>query len=117
MSWSALSSGSSATLRAVWGSGPSDVWMAGDRGTMLHFNGTTVSAVPSGSTADITAIRGRSATEIWALTSDGTILRWDGTTWTASVQPTAQPLYSILMGSTAATTWVVGGRGTILRPR
>lgn len=44
--WTALFSGTGDNLNAIWGSGPRDIWVAGDGGAR-HFNGTAWSAIGS----------------------------------------------------------------------
>jgi hypothetical protein len=43
--WKQLLSGTTDNLSAVWGSGPSDLWVAGSGG-VRHFNGTAWSPIP-----------------------------------------------------------------------
>ena len=49
--WGVVDSGTTIPLHAVWGSGPTDVWTVGDKGTVLRWNGAIWAMVPSG-TAD-----------------------------------------------------------------
>lgn len=56
-------------LNAVWGTGPSDVWAVGTRGTVLHGDGATFRAVavdPTGS-AIFVGVWGSSASDVWLL--------------------------------------------------
>lgn len=72
--------------RAVWGTGPNDIWVAGTPGCpYARWNGATWTAgnVP-GCTAGIAAIHGTSATNLY-MVSDGSgdsVYRWDGTKFT-----------------------------------
>jgi hypothetical protein len=46
--WSAVDSATVRDLRAIWGSGPQDVWAVGERGTMVHWDGTPLVARADG---------------------------------------------------------------------
>lgn len=68
-------------LRAVWGTGPADVWAAGDKGTILHFNGQAWAPSPSGTDEDLTAIVGTGPANVYVAGVKGGILHWDGKGW------------------------------------
>jgi hypothetical protein len=65
--WSAVESGTSARLVAVWGSGPKDVWAVGDKGTIVHWNGAVWSPVVSGTTDALLGIWGSRPDDIWVV--------------------------------------------------
>jgi hypothetical protein len=68
--------------RALWGSGPTNVYAANNTG-VLHYNGTSWShenAVRWRGTYDV---YGTSASNVWAVGENGMILRYNGTTWSA----------------------------------
>ena len=69
-------------LRGLWGSGPNDVWAAGDKGTILHFDGKAWALSPSGTTEDLTCITGTGPTNVYISGQKGAILHWDGQGWT-----------------------------------
>ena len=50
VSWSEMTSGTTVSLPAIWGSSGSNVFAVGDNGTILHYDGTAWSAMTSGST-------------------------------------------------------------------
>lgn len=62
--WSAMASGTTSNLRAVWGSSSTDVWVGGASQTLIHFDGVSWSRV-GGATADINAAWGSSANDAW----------------------------------------------------
>jgi hypothetical protein len=82
-------------LNAVWGSGPTDVWAVGTRGTILHGDGTTFVSVATG-TDTYFAVWGTAKNDVWTvnatapLHSDGfqtgaaTFTAQKGTTWNAN---------------------------------
>jgi len=77
-----------ANLRAVWGSGPSDVFAVGDKGTLLHFNGTSWFAAPMSSTIkdDLHAIFGLAKGHVLVAGSSGAVHRYStakGVEWSS----------------------------------
>lgn len=118
--WSADTLGVSADIRSgAFVGGPlTDVWLVGDRGTILHStSGTsgTWSVQPSGTTEDLFGVTADSATRAFAVGSGGTILHWDGSAWREMVSPTSANLRAIAHGYGGSVDyWVVGDCGTIL---
>jgi hypothetical protein len=112
--WSPVASGTFSDLRAVWGSGPNDVWAVGDNGAALRWDGTRWRAVQSNTFASLRAIWGDSPTNVWAV---GTIfsdvpvvIRWNGTSWRAVsfAQSRRYPLRGVWVERADAVR-VVGG--------
>ncbi len=58
------------TLRDVWASSSADVWVAGERGTVLRYDGSSWSAMMTGTIAPLSGITGTSASDVWAAGSD-----------------------------------------------
>ena len=81
--WSTMPSGTGAALLAVWGSSGSDVFAVGERGTILHYDGSAWSAQESGTTLNLNGVWGSSGSDVFAVGLGGTILRYDGTAWSA----------------------------------
>ena len=75
----------------IWGSAANDIFVCGEGGTILHWDGTTWTAQPSGVPQSTTlfTVAGRSATEVYAVggLGRGVVLRYDGQSW----QPLADP--------------------------
>jgi hypothetical protein len=67
-------------LHAVWAASPSDVWAGGDRGELIHFDGSVWERVESEADWSIYDIFGTSPQSIFAV-GDGAILEYDGTEW------------------------------------
>jgi hypothetical protein len=66
-------------LRAVWGYSDTRIYMAGDKGSLFHFDGTTWSELPTGTAYSLAAITGppdgpTSNTRLWLGGDSGTIL-------------------------------------------
>lgn len=71
----------SANLDAIWGASPTDVWVAGDAGTLLHGDGAAWTATPSGTAEDLLCVWGSGANDVWVGGSNGTLLHWTGSSW------------------------------------
>src|SRR5215475_7396375 len=66
----------SPTLRGIWGSGPNDVWVVGDRGSILHSvdNGGSWLEISGRTQAAMTGVWGVGS-NVYAVGAGGTILR------------------------------------------
>lgn len=71
-----------APLNAVWAASPTDVWAVGDRGAVLHFDGTDWTRVDVPSVMSLTAIAGTSGSDVVVGGAGGTLVTWDGKAWT-----------------------------------
>jgi hypothetical protein len=112
-SWSAMDSGTSVNLYAVWGTDNSHVFAAGKSGTILSYNGTSWSAMTGGTTADLYGIWGSSSTNVFAVGQTGTILHYNGTAWSAMTSGSTADLYDI-WGAANTDIYAVGKSGNIL---
>lgn len=107
------------TFSAVWGSSPTDVWLAGEAGSLLHWNGASWSVAVSGTESALRALSGTSAKNVWAAGLDGTLLHFDGSSWSAkqtngkswsfATGPNERPIYALL--ALPKMLWA-GGAGT-----
>lgn len=102
----------------VWsGSAPScpgGVWVVGEGGTILTWNGSTWRSVTSPTSSDLLGIWGPSADTAWAVGAGGTIIRWASGSWTHVASGSTATLRGI-WGTSASNAWAVGDSGTILR--
>lgn len=73
--WSSMASGTSEHLLAVWRVGPKDVYVVGNKGVILHYNGTTWHRMSSGA-ANLRGIWGSGPSDIRVFGDGGTILRY-----------------------------------------
>lgn len=78
-----------ASFSAIWGSGPADVWVAGDAPAALHFDGRAWAEVPFGVplSGTINALWGAGPRDVFAAGEGGMILRWNGQVWTRMTVP------------------------------
>ena len=101
-------------LYRAWGRAKNDVWFVGDYGTLLHWNGSTLTRAVSPTTEALTGVWGSAANDVWAVGDFGTILRWNGTTWNQMSGGGGVHLRGVF-GTSATNVWMVGDSGTLLR--
>ena len=111
--WSIVPSGSAQNLSGLWGSGPSDVWVAGLSATIQHWDGTSWSASSFYGQTGLLSMWGSGATDVWSVGVVGATAHWDGMSWTAGTAGTGSTLYGV-WGSAASDVWAVGGAGSIV---
>jgi len=80
--------------RGVWGVAANDVWIVGDGGGALRFDGKSLHFVPmplppDSTVVDIPSASGNASDDIW--TGGDQALHWDGATWTAVPIDTGDP--------------------------
>ena len=97
-------------LHSVWGSDASHVWMVGDGGQILFFNGSFWSQVSSPTTEPLLTVWGTSATNVFAGGGIGTIVHFNGSTWSVQPSGTGHTL-SGFGGTGPSDVWVVGASG------
>lgn len=76
-------------LNAVWGSGPSDAFAVGVKGTILRWNGYSWVAAYVGTDESLTCVWGTGAKDVWAGGRGGVVFHWAGAGWVPSSFPTA----------------------------
>ena len=122
-SWRELPAGGADSFWWVYGSGPSDVWMVGEKGRTTHWDGATFTELPRVTTATLYGVWAASKTDAWAVggTPEGgasapndVLLHWDGASWSPSPLPQmlGRTLFKI-WGTSADDLYAVGEAGTI----
>lgn len=112
--WSESDTTKSANFQAVNGVGAGDLWVAGDQGVVVHWNGTAWSQVESTTTETINALYVAEAEGIIAVGNDGVTLKYDATGWNALYNETNQNLYAV-HGVSAANAWAGGNGGLAMQ--
>ncbi len=107
----------------VWGSSANDVFICGQGGTILHWDGAALAPQPTGLAANVTlfTVHGRAPNDVYAVGGLGSavVLHYDGTAWT----PLADPALAHAPGLAGVsvdgdgTLVVSGANGTLLRGR
>ena len=112
-SWNSLSSGTGNDLYAIWGTEDTSVFIVGESGTILRYNGAEWVLMVSGSTRDLRTIWGTDRSDIFAAGNSGTILHYDGSKWSSMSSGTGNSLNGI-WGTDSGSIFAVGSNGTII---
>lgn len=101
-------------LFGIWGAAPDDLWAVGDKGVVVHWDGTgwtQDTQVNFGIT--LRSIWGRAADDLWAVGLEGHVIHYDGATWDAWPTGSVATLYAI-DGDGQGTVRISGDLGTVL---
>ena len=109
--WELVDAGT-VNFNAVAGTAPDNVFIVGDQGAILHWDGITLVPEASGTTANLRGVSVVDQTLAYAVGEQGTILRRQEGVWSADPPITAAVLNATCATSTFALA--VGEQGTIL---
>ncbi len=119
----------SMTGRAGWAANASDIWVGGELGLLMHWNGLAWRGVVS-TGGDITQLHGCASDDVWALQSSETmnlspddslsekrlrILHWDGARWTEVPPPEGVTQVGGLHCVSSGDLWLSGPLGGVYR--
>jgi hypothetical protein len=73
-------------INSCWGTSSSDMFFVGDKGTILHFNGTNWTKFSKVVTKNLRSVWGTSSSDVWAAgfdesTAQSVLLHYDGSSW------------------------------------
>jgi hypothetical protein len=68
-------------VKAVWGSGPTDVWALSEQPAILHYDGRAWTQTPLPGLGTPLAIWGTGPRDVFIVGEGGMALHWDGTQW------------------------------------
>jgi hypothetical protein len=77
VSWYAMPNPTTKALRAVWGTGPTDIYAAGEDGVLFRFNGGTWTALDSRTTQIILGLSGAMDGRVFAVGGTSTVVAGD----------------------------------------
>ncbi|MBX3258145.1 MAG: hypothetical protein KF782_00385 [Labilithrix sp.] len=107
----------------IWGTGPSDVWIVGASGRILHTDGYRNGAAewvqPNSHTRQhLTGVWGSATDDVWAVGENGTIRHYTydevGALGWAPSDSTVTTHLRAVWGTSATNVWAIGDEGTIL---
>jgi hypothetical protein len=75
--WYPLPNPTTKALRAVWGTGPTDVYAAGEDGVLFRFNGGTWTALDSRTTQILLGLSGEIDSRVFAVGGTATVMAAD----------------------------------------
>ena len=99
-------------LLAVLIVAPNDVWVSGQGGRILHYNGTAWSLVPSPTSYSLYGLDRAPDASLWAVGFNSTVLRYSGGRWMEVTRSVVSDLHDVVWDD--ADGWAVGGVGRIL---
>ena len=114
--WKLQVSGTSIALRGVWAAGPKSVYAVGEKGQILHYDGTAWSGMPSPVKATLQAVYGTSDADVWAVGVKGLILHWDGQKWQKIALTDVDKSLSALWLDAAGDFFSLGEQELLLGP-
>jgi hypothetical protein len=80
--WKEVATPTENNLNAIWGTSQDDVWVVGQRGVILRWNGTEWANIDSPTMYDLHDVWAIDTDDAWAVGDEGTLLRWNGSVWT-----------------------------------
>jgi len=100
----------------VWGTGPDNVFIVGQRGIVVHWNGEELVEQFTGTNRDLISLWGTGPDNIAAIggRATGVVARWNGREWTSESLAPLPGLNGIWMPA-PDRAWAVGVRGRIVR--
>lgn len=111
--WTSLPQGSSIDLWSVWAASPTNVYIAGIKGTIKHWTGTMADESIATNLV-FSTVWGSSANDVWVVGASGLIYhKVNGGAWTSVTSPTTSFLYG-LWGTGASDIWAVGDNATVI---
>ena len=105
------------TFRGVWGFADNDVWVVGEQGHVMHWNGLQWTVSLSQPNYQLYGVWGVSSSDLWVVGYDSLgltalTLHWDGAHWAvkANSASAGDKMYGV-SGTSSSDVWVVGGGG------
>lgn len=97
---------------AVWGSAKDNVWIVGDEGMALHYDGRQWQALPTGTNDRLLAVWSPGASEAWVAGENRKVWHYVGGVWTSTTLngPGGNKGVAGIWGSSATDIWIVTGK-------
>jgi hypothetical protein len=96
------------TLRGVWGSSANDIWVVGNHGTILRYDGASWHDVPSGTELNLGGVTGSAADDVWAVGDHGVILHFDGKSWQLFDEGQEDRTFLSVFARSRQELWIAG---------
>lgn len=100
---------------AVWGSAKDNVWIVGDQGMVLAFDGRQWQAVPTGSNDRLLAVWSPGPGEAWVADDNRTVWHYVSGVWTSTVLGGSGGNQGIagIWGASPTDIWIVNGKDNV----
>lgn len=112
--WTPSDTGKFTNFYAVSGSGASNVWVVGDQGATVLWNGTNWASKETELTDTLNGIFVPSADAAVAVGNNGATIKWNGEAWNTLANETHQNLYAV-HGVSGTNAWAVGNGGMAMQ--
>lgn len=116
--WRRVAVGTDATLWWVHAFASNDAWVVGERGTVGHFDGTSVTLESAPTDRTLYGVWGARGDDLWAVGGqpgrDGVLLHRDASGWSAVTPPVPVAALFKVWGSGASDVFVCGEGGIML---
>ncbi len=101
------------SYRWIWGSDAKNIFLVGQQGAILHFDGKNTTGMTSGTKNDLWGAWGISKSDVYAVGARGTIVHYDGSSWKSMASGCEHDLRAI-WGTKSGHVFVAGDGGTML---
>jgi hypothetical protein len=103
------------TTTSISGTSDDDLWVVGNGGAALHFNGAAWTQVTTGITGDLIRVSAAGSGDVWAVDSTD-VIHWNGTQWASANAPAGS--YTDLwatagFAAAGTTTGIIAWDGTM----
>jgi hypothetical protein len=98
-------------LYGIWAFAADDIYAVGERGTILHYDGTQWTAQTSNTTQGLRAIWGSAPDDIYAVGDAGTMVHNNGTGWSAVAHGIGSNNLGAIWGTSGDNIEVAAGPG------
>lgn len=105
------------TVHDLWGLhafGANDLWVSGNQGTVMHFDGAWT-ATPNPATDAVFVLWGAAPDDVWAVGRNCLAMHWQGSTWSTQTTIPCTPTIELFSvnGSASDNVWITGTGGSL----
>lgn len=108
-------------VNAIWQRKSDNIWIVGNAGSILHYNGRYLVAYTAKENDrpvqdDLYSVSASvDGSVVWAVGAAGRILRFDGNNWKPVVSPTTRLLEGVWVSPDGTSVWLAGSGPTLLQ--
>lgn len=106
--WREVSGTPSGYYSDIWGTSSNDIFLVGQSGTIVHYDGSNWTPMNSGTTVSLRGVWGNAGDDVYAVGDSGTILHYDGDMWSSATSRFQSAEFTAIWGSSDHTVFVVG---------
>jgi hypothetical protein len=104
-----------AVLTDLWGAGPSDLYLSGDGGLLLHYDGASWTPIDTGITSMITAVSGSGPDHVMAVAAGGSVAVLSAGSWTTTSVTGGDALVDIAVIGPGEAIALGGAEGSVVQ--